>query len=433
VSGGGTGEALGLKLLVAATRAELRARARLQDPDPVTSFYRHAARTVPRHAAYPVRAELAPETLPLTSREDLARHPRACISGAFDASEFRWRQTSGTSGVPLRVPRDPASEYIFTYDTYRVLFSWFAELRGRARAGEVAVVQINDNPTRTDAVGANPALGYANVVQLVIGRGPWPDMAAAQMALEARPALLTGRPRALGAFGELVEKLDRWGPETRLAAIVCSGDNLYPDTRRSLARIFGVPVYNAYASREAGLVALECENGALHAVDGRAAIEVLPSDASRPAPEGEGELIVTAYENWALPLIRYRTGDHARVCAGPCTCGRSGASITELSGRDSTYFTIDGRRVNPSVFSEPFEELPLRQFQLRQVGPRAFVFRWLANGDVGAEVDELVRSTVVRTVGSAGRATVEVSRVTQIGTRGEKVQRFVREQRLGRS
>ncbi|MPM69360.1 hypothetical protein SDC9_116305 [bioreactor metagenome] len=51
-------------------------------------------------------------------------------------------------------------------------------------------------------------------------------------------------------------------------------------------------------------------------------IAEIVDDAGNPVPDGEmGRLVVTAIGLEAIPLIRYVTGDMARILPGQCRCG----------------------------------------------------------------------------------------------------------------
>ncbi|HWP43649.1 MAG TPA: phenylacetate--CoA ligase family protein, partial [Blastocatellia bacterium] len=62
--------------------------------------------------------------------------------------------------------------------------------------------------------------------------------------------------------------------------------------------------------------------------------ELIKEDGSAATEEGEmGELIGTTLDNFAMPLIRYRTDDWAIVGPRSCPCGRQYKLLKETRGR----------------------------------------------------------------------------------------------------
>ncbi len=64
--------------------------------------------------------------------------------------------------------------------------------------------------------------------------------------------------------------------------------------------------------------------------------ELLDPDTLQPIAPGEvGEIVVTTLDKEASPVIRYRTGDRARLSDRPydCPCGRIGMPLIGLVGR----------------------------------------------------------------------------------------------------
>ncbi len=79
-------------------------------------------------------------------------------------------------------------------------------------------------------------------------------------------------------------------------------------------------------------------------------IEILDGDTPCMAGE-EGEVVVTELRNLAMPLIRYKLGDFARLSKESCPCGRTLPVLEKIKGR--AYDTIvfaDGRKFHGEYF-----------------------------------------------------------------------------------
>jgi phenylacetate-CoA ligase len=179
--------------------------------------------------------------------------------------------------------------------------------------------------------------------------------------LKFKPALLTSYSSPLEVFANYCREHGVHIPS--LKGIICSAEQLFDYQRELFAEVFGVPVFNRYGSREFGAVAQECgEHVGLHVNAERVLVEILDND-DRPCKPGEiGEIVITDFNNYAFPFVRYRTGDLAAWAAAPCPCGRSLPLLTELSGRvfdvivtpagkkiGGTFWTITAKRVSKRI------------------------------------------------------------------------------------
>ena len=77
--------------------------------------------------------------------------------------------------------------------------------------------------------------------------------------------------------------------------------------------------------------------------------EIIDPDTLEPLPLGmPGELVFTCVTKEALPLVRYRTHDLARLLPGDCACGRTTVRMEKILGRNDDMLIIRGVNVFPS-------------------------------------------------------------------------------------
>ena len=96
-------------------------------------------------------------------------------------------------------------------------------------------------------------------------------------------------------------------------------------------------------------VAFECphKNG-IHLWEDSYSLEIVDPDTLEPLPDGEvGEIVLTTLRREAMPLIRYRTRDLARVLPGPCSCGRTHRRLSRIKGRTDDMLIVKGVNVYP--------------------------------------------------------------------------------------
>lgn len=91
----------------------------------------------------------------------------------------------------------------------------------------------------------------------------------------------------------------------------------------------------------------------MHIQEDHFIIECLDPDTLQPVAPGEqGELVFTSLTKEAMPIIRYRTRDIARLYDSPCPCGRTGLRMGRVLGRSDDMLIIRGVNVFPSQIEE---------------------------------------------------------------------------------
>lgn len=94
---------------------------------------------------------------------------------------------------------------------------------------------------------------------------------------------------------------------------------------------------------EMAALAGSCEHSHIyHSYNTYSYVELL-DETGDPVEEvgARGEIVGTAFHNYAMPLIRYRTGDYAIYAGKQCQkCGRTGMMFSEIEGR-AQEFVID--------------------------------------------------------------------------------------------
>ena len=121
-------------------------------------------------------------------------------------------------------------------------------------------------------------------------------------------------------------------------------------------------------------VAFECsEKNGLHINEDHFYPEIVDPDNGEPLPDGvAGELVFTCLTKEALPLIRYRTHDVAKILREPCSCGRTLIKMSKPAGRTDDMLIIRGVNVFPSQIESVLLEFsaaaPFFQIVVDRVG-----------------------------------------------------------------
>jgi len=128
------------------------------------------------------------------------------------------------------------------------------------------------------------------------------------------------------------------------------------DMRLRIDRDLRIKAFNNYGLSEiiGPGVSGECAwRDGMHIQEDHFLVELLDPDTLEPTPEGEaGELVLTCLTKEAMPLLRYRTRDIARLDRSPCPCGRTSVRMSRVIGRSDDMLIIRGVNVYPSQIEE---------------------------------------------------------------------------------
>ena len=124
------------------------------------------------------------------------------------------------------------------------------------------------------------------------------------------------------------------------------------EMRHDIERKLGLKAYDIYGLTELSGpgVAFECEeqNG-MHINEDHFIAEIIDPVTEEVLPYGsKGELVFTAIDKEAFPMLRYRTRDICVLKTEKCSCGRTHIRMCKPMGRSDDMLIIRGVNVFPS-------------------------------------------------------------------------------------
>jgi len=153
------------------------------------------------------------------------------------------------------------------------------------------------------------------------------------------------------------------------SAVFTTAEKLYPHMRDKIESVFGCEVYDAYGLNDGGVSAYECpEHSGLHIDTERSVMEVVDENGHQ-LEDGEGRILATSLYNYAMPFIRYDTGDIGRIIPDTCGCGRGYRLLKEIMGRSvDILVTPEGKNVHGWFFLYIFWEYckGIKEYQVVQ-------------------------------------------------------------------
>lgn len=266
----------------------------------------------------------------VTKGEILAAYPEGALAPGLDPRGLIVSKSSGSTGVVLDVVHQADRLAIQGLAMHRLLGLYTHYLPWH----RFAYIYTSEYPARS-LFGAYP-------MTFIPTLAPMSDIVAKLRRL--RPHLLACYPSHLRALAR------EMGPQAcREAGLLAISVSSEPSTQRErdeLARVFGCGVYDEYSTEELTRVAAQCTERTYHLFEDVAYVEIVEPDSEKPAAVGaRGEIVGTYLHNFAMPFIRYRQGDVARVSESDCPCGRTFRALVDLQGRKLDQFVLPSGRV----------------------------------------------------------------------------------------
>lgn len=398
--------------------------------DRVCSFSERVIHTVPyyrnRSQSLNETRETSLDRFPLMTKTEMANSFSQFVSDEYVASDFKFfKCTSGSTGDPLIVWYDLASFYDLAYVTYGTVAQLLPGVLDAVKVGGLGAVQITDDPITWPASTVLPSLKLAQLRRRLIGSDEEANVRQIQELRGEKIPILCGLATSVARLAEIdasvAEPLGRISP----VAIFVSGENLFEDRRRVIEEWFRCRVYNAYASSEGGFIAMECsQRRGLHVHGQRVVLEIL-RPSGQIATEGSGIIVLTNLMNWAIPFVRYKTDDYATIRYIECPCGYIGQTITDLPGRQATYFRTGSSIFDPNMLDEELSRLPIKEFQMTQNVESQITVKWVPNA--GCNDYLRVEEAIAQRLRREGVIAVQFQRVARTTEPGQKIKRYLRE------
>lgn len=333
-----------------AVRTSPRGGARGERPSWVDGYVRSALAEVPYYRRYVPTAEF--DALPTVRREDLVREPWSFVPDSQPLDDlilYHSSQTTGNRVTVLSHPEVPARDL--------PLMEWLLEREGvrlRRGADHVPIVMVCAHPNTMTYPTVLSYLDEAGYTKINLNPIDWRDPDDRVKFLDAcDPDVYSGDPIT---FHELMQLPLRSRPR----ALISTAMTLLPGFRRALTEHFGCPVLDLYATNETGIIGCDRGDG-LEVFPHDMFVEILRPDGTE-CDEGErGEIVVTGGNNPFLPLVRYRTGDYARLdFSGPLP------RLLQFEPREPVSFKVrDALDLSAHEITQALSELPIAAFRIR--------------------------------------------------------------------
>jgi len=173
-----------------------------------------------------------------------------------------------------------------------------------------------------------------------------------QFMMDLGSTILCCTPSYAAFIGESLAEKGYKPEDNKLKAGIFGAEPWTEEMRQSIEKSLGIKAYDIYGLTETSGpgVSFECsEQTGMHINEDHFYAEIINPITGEVLPEGEkGELVFTALDKKAFPMIRYRTKDICILTREKCSCGRTFLKMRKPMGRSDDMMIIRGVNVFPS-------------------------------------------------------------------------------------
>lgn len=348
------------------------------------SLLKHATATTAFYGTYKDFTSLS--DFPVTSKTIIRENFDSFISAAFTKEQQLPTVTSGSTGTPFKVLHHADKKMRNSADTM-----YFAQKAGYRIGDRLLYMKIwsaNNKKATLQGIMQNMV-----PVDVITFNDKEVGALIKQMESDTSSFSFLGYSSALELICRWLDKSGHGKVKTKLSSAISMSETLNDYTKETIKKYFGVPVYSRYSNLENGILAQQVPGSGHRYLVNTASyvLEICKTDTDEPAAPGElGRIVVTDLYNYAMPMIRYDTGDMGVLSKEKDEAGNSYLEIVEGRKLDLLYAT-DGTLVSSYiVYKNMWQYTEILQYQLVQYGAKDYLFKINMEG-VFTKEDRLVQ------------------------------------------
>ena len=324
--------------------------------------------------------------LPYLTKHDVRNNLSDLIAKNYPKTKIHYVRTSGSVGIPLSLcwengVTDP-KESAFIWRQWNWAGYFFGQKRLILRGNIINKVKDGKrhwceyNPLQNALVLSSYDMKNENLSGYI------------EEIIKFRPEAIQGYPSSLYILADFLRE-----KKQKLHGIRCiftSSETLLYYQKEKIIMHLGARIYDHYGNTERNALIMQCEEGNYHIISEYGVLQLEDADGRLIQEENTvGEIIATGFDNYAMPFIRYRTGDRALSSNKICTCGRNFPLLGRIEGRTQEFIVTNyngyiSMTVIHGLHSDIFDNV--KQFQFYQDMPSRVILK-IVKRDAYSEMD----------------------------------------------
>ncbi len=303
--------------------------------------------------------------LPYLTKEIIRKNKEEFVSRTHSDAQLELAETGGSTGASLHfyyekgVTRPREMAFVWR------MWNWLGYTRKDKcfiiTGGDEIPEKIFNDPVENRLYLFNPSFNLNNIKEYI------------KLIEKFKPKVIRGYPSLIYLFAHILLKSSIKKEWPFIKLVCCSSEKIFDFQRKEILKAFGCKLHEHYGHAEKLVLISQCEeNEYYHIIPEYGIAEIIDPYGQPIAEEGEsGEIVGTGFNNYAFPMIRYKTGDWAAISKKNCKCGRAYPLVREVIGRSGDFIlTPSGNFVSPIIIEFAIDYIEnYKDIQLVQTNP----------------------------------------------------------------
>lgn len=325
------------------------------------------------------------EDFPVINKQIVKQNEKKFLSKEFQIEKLKSVTTSGSTGIPFRIYQDERKRHRNSADTIH-----FARMANYKIGEPLYYLRVWNTIEKSTKVKHKIQNVYPIDIFDLSPEG-MEKIIAIWNKSKASIAIL-GYASAILEIAKFIAN-DKSIKRFKVHSIITMSESLEVESKKFIAKIFDCKVYARYSNIENGILAQNFEGNGLYKINSASyKMEILKMDSDEPEEEGKlGRIVVTDFNNFGMPLIRYDTGDIGAMRR----VARNGYAMEVLEcveGRrmDAIYDTQGDLLSSFIITNGMWNYVEINQYQFIQMSKDTYMFKISIDTEFGRE-EELIK------------------------------------------
>lgn len=335
----------------------------------LSGLLKHAVSECPYYSEYKRFKNLS--DFPVVNKNLIKNSEKLFIAKGYEIQNLLRVTTSGSTGTPFRTYQNKEKKFRNYADTL-----CFAEHAGFRMGHRLIYLKIWVQEKMQGRL--NYWLQNIVPVDVIHLNDREIDNLLKRLSKNSSTYGFLGYASALELICKYLDRKNADPIKARVKSAIAMSETLNVYTKTTFKKYFDVTLVSRYSNLENGILAQQEINGKSRFLVNSSSyqIEILKMDSDEPAKEGElGRIVVTDLFNYAMPMIRYDTGDVGAMETDSKNPGKK--YLVKLEGRklDLLYDTQGELVSSYIVYKNMWQYTEIDQYQLIQEGAKKYRFK----------------------------------------------------------
>ena len=202
-----------------------------------------------------------------------------------------------------------------------------------------------------------------------------------------KPKFIRGYASSVYLFAKFIQRKNL-SLNFKPSAVFTTSEKLMDKQRDLIKSVFNAEVFDGYGLNDGGISAYECnQHNGMHVDMERGILEVV-DETNASIFNKQGKILATSLYNYAMPFIRYDTGDLGILSLDKCSCGRQMPLLKEISGRVTDFLNLNGTIIGSPVLTVLMGKFDIEQYQIYQKSKNEILIKIVSGEKYNKEKDE---------------------------------------------